>query len=251
VAAPDAGERFDVIVILVKSQHTRDAAASARSLLADDGVVVSFQNGLGNEEAIGEVVGLERVIGGTLYFGGNVVAPGRVSQSNSRGGIAIGVFSPAAEPAAKRISQALIEAGFATRVEKDVMALKWQKVLVNIGVNAMSTICNQANRVAGDRPEIRVAMIAICEEAIAVAKAKGITLVGGEVAAEYVRQGTDVHSYEHKSSMTLDLAAGRKTEVDVMNGAIERFGREVGVRTPLNTIAYAAIRRIEQEKAFV
>ncbi len=92
------------------------------------------------------------------------------------------------------------------------------------------------NRVAGDIPAMREAMNACCAEAIKVARARGIRLPAGHCSESYVCQATDAHSYEHRSSMCLDLEARRRTEVDVMNGAIERFGQEVGIATPINSI---------------
>ncbi|MGV6875554.1 ketopantoate reductase family protein [Pseudochelatococcus sp. B33] len=248
-ARPADGMRFDVVVILVKAQATRQAAAIAGEHLAGSGAVISFQNGLGNEEVVADVVGAGRTLGGTLYFGGNVIAPGRVKHSNPKAGIAVGALRAEGRAAAGRLAEALRRAGFACKVDDDVMALKWQKALLNVGTNPFATILNLPNRAAGDHPDIREAMIACCSEAIAVAKARGIALPGGDDPRDYVRQGTDVHNYEHKSSMCMDLAAGRATEVDTMNGAIARFGAEVGVATPLNTTVTAAIHRIEQEMA--
>jgi 2-dehydropantoate 2-reductase len=247
--SPADDMRFDVVVILVKAQSTLAAAKIARNHLGQDGVAISFQNGLGNEEIVADVVGAECTLGGTLYFGGNVIAPGRVKHSNSKGGVAVGGLRPAGRAAAERLASALGRAGFECRVDDDVMALKWQKALLNVGTNPFATILNLPNRAAGDLPDIRQAMIACCAEAIAVAKARGIALPGGDDPYDYVRQGTDVHNYAHKSSMCIDLAAGRKTEVDTMNGAIARFGAEVNVATPLNTAVTAAIHRIEQAMA--
>lgn len=244
--APDM--RFDIVVTLVKSHSTRAAAMIAREHLAEGGAVISFQNGLGNEEVIAEVIGPERTLGGTLYFGGNVIGPAHVKHSNPHAGIAVGGLTPEGQGPARHLAEALRAADFECRVEDDVMAVKWQKALLNVGTNPFATILNLPNRAAGDIPGIRQAMIACCAEAIAVAKAKGVRLPGGDDPHDYVRQGTDVHNYEHKSSMCIDLAAGRKTEVDFMNGAISAFGAQYGVPTPLNTTVTAAIHRVEQEK---
>ncbi|WP_113435070.1 ketopantoate reductase family protein [Rhizobium sp. SYY.PMSO] len=244
---PDRDMRFDIVIILVKAHVTREAATIANEHLAEGGAVISFQNGLGNEEIIAEVVGPERTLGGTLYFGGNVVSPGRVRHSNPKAGIAVGGLLPAGHAAATRLGEALSKAGFDCVVDENVLALKWQKALVNVGTNPLATILNLPNRQAGDLPDVRQAMIACGIEAIAVAKAKGIPLPGGDDPVNYVRQATDVHSYQHTSSMCLDLAAGRKTEVDTLNGAIASFGSQVGVPTPLNVALTAAIHRIELE----
>ncbi len=222
---PDPLEKFDIVVILVKSQATAEAATIAKDMLSEGGAVVSFQNGLGNEAVISGIVGMERTIGGTIYFGGNVIGPAHVKKSQLRGKIAVGALSEGARSAARALSAALNEAQFDCEVQDDVLALKWQKALVNMGVNAFATILNEPNRVAGDRPSIRAAMEACSQEAIAVARAKGVALPGGDDPKNYVRQGTDVHNYEHRSSMALDLAAGKMTDVNVRNGVIERLGQ--------------------------
>jgi 2-dehydropantoate 2-reductase len=248
VTSPPPGERFDIVVILVKSARTREAAETAKTLLNDNGVAVSFQNGVGNEDIIAEVLGIDRTLGATLYFAGAIVEPGTVKQTTSKMTAAVGALSPAGHSMAKALAETINRSDIQCRLEDDVLALKWEKMLINIGANAMAVISNNPNRTAGDDKNMRAAMIAICAEAIKVAKAKGIRLIGGEDAAAYVRKATDVHSYEQRSSMTLDLAAGRKTEVDVTNGAIERFGDELGIDTPLNTIVVQAILRVEKEK---
>lgn len=242
-------ETVDLAVILVKSYHTRDAVEALRPHLAANGSVLSLQNGLGNEETVAEIIGPSRTFGGSLNFGGNVVGPGHVKCSNSQGEVYVGALDKAARPRADAIAALFAKASFNAKSHPDILAVKWNKAFVNVAINALVSIVDEPNRVAGEKPLYRKVMIAACAEALAVAKKKGIHLIGGDEPEQYVSSGVDTHSYQHRASMCIDLRNGKKTEIEFMNGAIERFGAELGVSTPINTLLTASVRRIEKERS--
>lgn len=243
-----AGDAYDLAIVLVKSYHTQAAVEEIKSHLSPDGMLLSLQNGLGNEDIIAGIVGPERTLGGSLGFGGNVIAPGHVKYSNPSGAVYVGPLVPQAMAKAEAAARLLAKAGFNAHSHANILAVKWQKALLNVAISALVSILDMPNRVAGDEPRFRNAMIAACAEAIAVAKKKGIDLIGGDDPTKYVSSGIDPHSYEHRASMLMDLQNGKKTEIEFMNGAIERYGAEVGIPTPINTVLAAAIRRIEKER---
>jgi 2-dehydropantoate 2-reductase len=236
--------RADFVILLVKAYHTAQAMRSTGPLLKPDAVVVSLQNGLGNEDIIAEKIGADRTLAGSLYFGGNVVRPG-VVRFSGQAEITLGALTAGGHPAAAALQTLLIRAGFATALSDDILAVKWQKALLNVGNSAISTILGLPVRVAAELPGVRAAMAASCAEGMEVARRAGVALPPGKEALAYVGAGIDSHSREHKVSMLLDIEAGKPTEVEFMNGAIVRYAEKLGVNVPINLVLTNAIRRIE------
>jgi 2-dehydropantoate 2-reductase len=234
----------DFIILLVKAYRSADALAAAVPFLKPDSVVASFQNGLGNEDIIANAVGADRTLAGSLYFGGNVVKPGVVRYSGQPEA-ALGALTPAGHPAAVVLQGLLQRAGFGASLSEDILAIKWQKALLNVGNSAIGTIVGKPIRAAAEQPGIRAAMEASCAEGIEVAKRLGVKLPEEKEPASYVGAGIDHHSYEHKVSMLLDVEAGMPTEIEFMNGAIVRYAERLGMKVPINVVLTAAIRRIE------
>jgi 2-dehydropantoate 2-reductase len=238
----------DLLIVLVKAPFTEDVMRTAGPILAPGAAVASLQNGIGNEEIIAAAVGPERTLAGSLYFGGSVKSPGVVHCSARDAGLAIGAFDPAGRALAETAHGVMKEGGFNAKLYDDILGIKWQKGMLNVGISAITAILNLPVRVSAEQPGVRQAMIASCEEGLEVARQKGISLGDERSAADYISSGVDIHDYVHKASMCLDIEAGRATEIEFINGAIARYGQELGVATPLNTIIAAAVRRLEQEK---
>ena len=238
----------DLLLVVVKAPFTEDVMRVAGPILAPGAAVLGLQNGIGNEEIIAAAVGPERTLAGSMYFGASVKSPGVIHCSAKDEGIAIGAIDPAGRAAAEKAVLVLKQGGFNTKLHDDVLALKWQKGMLNVGISAISSILDQPVRVAAEQPGVREAMTASCEEGMEVARRKGVSLGDDRNAAQYISSGIDIHDYVHKASMCLDIEAGRPTEIEFINGAIARLGLELGVPTPINTVITAAIRRLEREK---
>lgn len=239
----------DLLIVLVKAPFTETVMRTAGPVLAPGAAVLSLQNGIGNEEIIAASVGPERTLAGSLYFGGLVRSPGVIHCSARDAGLAVGAFDPAGRAAAETAHALLKQGGFKAKLHDNILAVKWQKAMLNVGISAITSILGQPIRVAAEQPGVREAMIAACEEGLEVVRSKGLSLGDDRDAAQYVSSGVDIHDYVHKASMCLDIEAGRPTEIEFINGAIARLGQELGVRTPINTILTAAIRRLERKKA--
>ena len=237
----------DLLIVLVKAQQTENVMRTAGSLLAHGAAVLSLQNGIGNEDVIAAAVGAGRTLGGSIYFGGSVQQPGVIHCSARDADVVVGAIDRAGRTSAEDACRLLRRGGFNAKIHDDILAVKWRKVIVNVGINAMTGVLGLPSRIAADRPEIREAMVAACAEALAVARAKDVPLIGGDDPAHYVGSGVDVHDYRHKASMCRDIEAGRPTEIEFINGAIVRMGRELGIPTPVNTVLTAAIRSLERK----
>jgi 2-dehydropantoate 2-reductase len=243
-ATADASELppCDFGIVATKAMHTEPAiAATAHAFAA--GAVASVQNGVGNEEAVAGHV--RAVIRGTTFPAGKIVAPGIV-QWDVKGDTTLGPFEPSPAPAEaiERLADACTRAGMPTRAVADARPAQWRKVIFNAATNPVGALTGLTHGRVCERPDLRALVSALVDEGKAVASAQGIELdADPEELIDHAAR-PDV-AYDHKASMLQDVEARRATEIDFLNGGIARFGRELGVPTPLNDAITALVKALE------
>jgi len=243
-ATTDAGElpACDLGIVATKAMHTEPAIAVTAHAFAE-GAVASVQNGIGNEETLARHV--RRVIRGTTFPAGKVVSPG-VVQWDVKGDTTLGPFepSPAASEEIERLADACTRAGMPTEAVTDARPAQWRKVVFNAATNPVGALTRLTHGRACERPDLRAVISGLVDEGRAVAAAQRITLdADPEEMIDHAAK-PDV-AYDHKSSMLQDVEARRPTEIDYLNGGIARFGRELGVPTPLNDAITALVKGLE------
>ena len=227
-------------IVATKSLHTRPAIESVADVFAD-GAVCTVQNGVGNEEIIAQYV--PRVIRGTTFPAGRIVAPGHVQQDTG-GSTWIGPFEP--QPATmdeiETLAARLTESGMQTKAMADSRGAQWTKLIFNAATNPIGALTRLPHGVACDQPRVRALISSLAAEGVAVADALGIELDSDpEKLIDHAREV----AYEHKASMLQDALARRLTEVAALNGGIVKFGEETGVPTPMNRAVWALIEGLE------
>jgi 2-dehydropantoate 2-reductase len=243
-ATSDAGElpACDLGIVATKAMHTEAAIRAAAHAFAD-GAVASVQNGIGNEEML--AVHVARVIRGTTFPAGRIVAPGHV-QWDVKGDTTLGPFepSPARADEIERLADACTRAGMPTEAVADARGPQWRKVIFNAATNPVGALTGLTHGRVCERPDLRRLVSGLVDEGKAVAAAQGIELDTDPEALIDHAARPDV-AYEHKASMLQDVEARRQTEIDYLNGGIARFGREHGVPTPLNDAIVALVKGME------
>ena len=232
----------DFGIVAVKSMHTEGAIAATAHAFAE-GAVCSVQNGLGNEEAIAGRV--ERVIRGTTFPAGHVVAPGHVHW-DVKGDTTIGPFEPrpASLEACERLAEACTRAGMPTTALPDARGPQWRKVIFNAATNPIGALTGLTHGRVCERADLRALVSKLVDEGKAVAAAQGIELdADPEELIDHAARPDS--AYDHKASMLQDVEARRQTEIDYLNGGLVRFGREHGVPTPLNAAVEALVKALE------
>ena len=237
--------KADVALVQTKALHTRDAVTAARTLFDNGAVAVSFQNGLGNEDVIAEVIGRDKVLGGVTAQGANIEGPGVV---RNHGDLAsyIGELDGGVSPRAEAIAAAFSGAGLKTAASDNVMREIWRKLMANIGVSSFSALCHCPVGRVFDAPETKTLIFAAVDEAAAVGNAAGIDLDVAQtrgVLNEITGAGGTGTNW---SSLAVDIKNGRRTEIDFINGAVVRLGRELGVPTPINETLVGLVKGLEQ-----
>lgn len=233
----------DFGIVATKAMHTDSAVAATASAFAQ-GTVASVQNGVGNEETIARHV--ERVIRGTTFPAGQLVAPGHV-RWEVKGDTTFGPFEPSPAPtdAVAALADACTRAGLPTKAVPDARGPQWRKVIFNAATNPVGALTGLTHGRVCENPALRRLVTGLVDEGKAVAAAQSIELdADPEELIDHAAR-PDV-AYDHKASMLQDVEAHRATEVDYLNGGIVRFGREHDVPTPLNEAILALVKGVER-----
>jgi len=233
----------DFGIVATKAMHT-GAAIEATAHAFAAGCVATVQNGIGNEEVLAKHV--ERVIRGTTFPAGKIIEPGRV-QWDVKGDTTLGPFEPKPAPFAEieRLADACTRGGMPTHAVADARGPQWRKVIFNAASNPIGALTGLTHGRVCERPDLRALVSGLIVEGKAVAAAQGIELDSDPEDLIDHAAKPEV-GYNHKASMLQDVEARRTTEIDYLNGGIVRFGRELGVPTPLNEAIWALVKGVEQ-----
>lgn len=237
---------YDIVLLSVKSYHTKSVISQTLPFIHDKSLVFSIQNGLGNWEAIAEEIGWDRTVGARVIFGAEVERPGTARVTVYADKVLLG--SPSGTAPRDRIEAVcgdLNQAGIPCAHCDEIASFLWGKVLYNCSLNALGAILNVPYGQLRDTPEVMEAMQRIIEEIFTVARAKKVNLPYDD-ARTYYSVLTDKQlppTATHRSSMLQDMSrGGHLTEIDALNGAISRYGKELGVPTPVNDVVTAIIK---------
>ena len=238
----------DLFLITVKSFHTLEAVKQIAPRVGENALVLSLQNGLGNYEAIRDEVGEERTLAGRVIFGARMADRAHAEVTVFAEPVMIGSPTNAVDmDRIDEITQAFSAAGIPTQITTEITKFIWSKMLYNCALNPLSALQNVPYGKLLESEETRGTMRKIVGEIFAVARAQGIGLFW-ERPEEYIellfgRLIPDTAA--HFASMAQDLQAGRKTEIEALNGAIVRLGKEAGVDCPANAALSELVRAAE------
>jgi 2-dehydropantoate 2-reductase len=225
-------------IVLVKSWQTERAARQLAGCLAEDGLALTLQNGLGNREILAERLGADRVILGTTTTGATLLGPGLVKPGGE------GVVSIETHPALDPLPGALKAANFEVEIVKDARSMAWSKLVINASINPLTALLRVSNGELLNSPSARTLMRALAVEAAAVASSENVKLGFSDPAAmaEEVARRTAVNH----SSMLQDIKRGVPTEIDAICGAVTRAGRLHHVPTPVNEACWQLVQALVQ-----
>jgi len=245
-ASPREAGEARVVMVAVKSYATAEAARAAEPLVGTETTVMTVQNGLGNMEALQEVLGEDRVIGGVTSQAATLVAPGQVHHAG-HGATVIGEPSGELTERLTEIAGAFGAAGMQVKLTTDLGGEVWRKLIVNAGVNAVATLAQVHNGGILESRSLRGVLVEAVGEAAAVAKAKGVHL-GQQDLGAYAQEICQ-RTADNVNSMLQDVYRKRRTEVDAINGAVVREGKAVGVPTPMNEALTLLVKGLEETYA--
>jgi 2-dehydropantoate 2-reductase len=221
----------DLVLVLTKAMDTPAAAQAARHLVAEHTIVLTLQNGLGNYEALADVLGAQRVLVGMTYVGASLDEPGR-ARYTAAGETFIGEPGGATSERVVALAEAFTGAGLPTQATDQLWSMVWGKLVINAALNATCALTGAGGSGALASEAARRMVSLVADEAAAVAHALGIELPYDDPGPRVWRHCQAVGPA--KPSMLQDIERGRPTEVDAINGAIVREGAMLGIPTPYN-----------------
>jgi 2-dehydropantoate 2-reductase len=226
-----------LVLFCVKSTDTDSAAQALAPHLERDALLLSLQNGVENAQRLRELLPQEAAAA-VVYVAAEMAGPGHVKH-NGRGELVV-------EPSTKseNVARAFVEAGVPTEISTNVRGALWAKLVLNCAYNALSAITQLPYGKLVQGEGITRAMRDVVDECLAVAKADNVIIPGDVDAA--VRRIAETMQNQY-SSTAQDLARGKTSEIDHLNGLIVRRGEALGIPTPANRLLHALVKAIESK----
>jgi 2-dehydropantoate 2-reductase len=240
---PEAAERApELLIVFTKTMHTEAALDAARALIGPHTSVLSLQNGLGNVERLARSVPRERIMVGITTWPADKPSAGRVS-SHGSGMTRLMSADGEARASVTRTVAALNSAGLACSADPDVWVTIWEKVAFNAALNSLCAVTQctvgELSNVP-DGPELALKIVA---EVAAVARASGVAVDEAHMV-ENVQHALANHR-SHRPSMLQDVLAGRRTEIEAINGAVVEAARAVPMAAPCTETLLQLVRLVD------
>jgi 2-dehydropantoate 2-reductase len=236
----------DLVLFCVKSTDTESAAAQIAPHLAPDALVLTLQNGVDNDARVRLALPTSDVAAAVVYVATEMAGPGHV-RHHGRGELVIGP-SRRSEEVARHLEAAGVPTQVSDKVRRDLRGALWAKLILNCAYNALSAIAQLPYGVLIQGTGVTDVVRDVVAECLAVAKADGISVVGDTDAA---LRGIPKTMPTQYSSTAQDLARGKLSEIDHLNGLVVRRGEALGVPTPANRVLFVLVKLLEGKQLLV
>lgn len=238
-------EPMDLIIIATKAMHTAEAAQDAQAMLGPQTLVLTIQNGLGSADLVAEQLGAERLlVGVAAAFGASIRAPGHV-RHEGMAAVRMGPYAGASAAQAESVAAVWRAAGFNASAEADVRAVQWEKLICNVAYSAPCALTGWTVGQVMDDPDIGPLSRAAATEAWQIARARGVAIQVEDPVAHVRAFGARIP--DARPSVLLDHDKRRRSEIDVINGAIPREAARCGLQAPVNATLTALVKQRERD----
>ena len=236
----------DLVVVFTKTFHTDAALGGIKAAIGPDTWLLSLQNGLGNDKRLAAHASPDRILIGSSSLPSDLVGPGKVRSHGEGGSKLYPAFG--ADPAfAEQVCELLTKGGLPAALEPDIHGAIWSKAIFNATMNPLCALTRRTPGFLGAHEESRALIHALVEEGVAVANASGVAIPAKPIH-ELTQVSVTDHA-NHEASMLQDVKAGRRTEVDAINGAIVEAARAVGIAAPLTETLWRLVKLDEAKLA--
>lgn len=238
---PESVKNSDVLLIFVKSTNTESVANQFKSFAAPHTIVLTLQNGLGNDAILVKHFGIERTAIGVTSQGATFLGPGKIKHAG-KGPTHI-TMADGNKTKLQDLAAALGRAGFETYISDEVTSLVWSKLIINVGINALTALLNVKNGQLLEYEDIKQVMADLVKEALIVVKKKGIQLIYDDPLAQVYEVARKTAS--NSSSMLQDFQKNRPTEIDFINGAVVNEAQKLGISVSVNETVTRIVRTLD------
>lgn len=237
---PQGRQPVDFVIFTVKGPDTNAAAELIAPLVGPDTGIVSFQNGVEGIDILAERYGSEAVLPRTTMIAAMIEAPGVIRHVGTRNQFTVGEWDGQRSERAEALREVCAQAGLDLTINDDAHVAVWSKFVAMATMSAITCLTRLPVRTVVSIPETRQLVIEAMEEVIAVANARGVRLPSDVTSRIFaVFENVDP---AWKTSMCNDLEAGKVIEVESISGSLHRLGQELGVPTPVHSVAYRALK---------
>jgi len=226
---------YDIIFLCVKSQGTAEMAAELKPNLAEDGCIVSFQNGVENPDILASIFGEERVIGASLFIGLSIKTPGKVTDAGS-GHCIYGHWCEASKKFLPYLKDIFEKSGINAKASEDIRHILWSKLIWNVGFNPLSALLTSTCGPMVESDIIKPLMVEMMKEVVAAAEMHGVIIPEDEW-----RKKLTVYHYDFKTSMLQDVEHLRTPEIDGILGPVIRTHESNGKKAPYCETIYRTL----------
>jgi 2-dehydropantoate 2-reductase len=233
---PDAVAGADLVLMCVKSADTKEAARQIAPFLDTTSPLWSLQNGVDNVDAMELVLG-RPAVPVAVYVAVELLAPGHVKH-HGRGDLVVGL-----SPSSDEIARAFIAAGISVELSDNAIGALWTKLIINCALNALSAITGRPYGMLIGQGGVDDLVRGVIEECLALARASNVS-VPADIHQTVASLGITMAG--QLSSTAQDLAKGKKTEINHLNGFIVRKGRHLGIATPVNQALHTLVELLEK-----
>jgi len=242
----EIAEPVDLVVVFTKTFHTDMALAGIEAAIGPETWLLSLQNGLGNDKRLAAHAAEERVMIGSSSLPSDLIGPGKV-RSHGEGGSKLYPAFGGDPDFAREVCDLLTRGGLTATLEPDIHGAIWSKAIFNATMNPLCALTRRTPGFLGAHAESRALIRELVEEGVAVANASGIAIAAQPIH-DLTRVSVTDHA-NHEASMLQDVKAGRRTEVDAINGAIVEVARAAGVAAPLTETLWRLVKLEEAKLA--
>ena len=228
----------EILIIFVKSAATEAVARQFSEITGVETIAVTMQNGLGNEAILKQHFGEQRTAAGVTSQGATFLGPGRIRHAGQ--GPTHLCMSDRDNVKLKDFVDALNQAGLDTELEENIEDLIWSKLIINVGINAVTALTGLPNGRLLEFPDCKALMADLVAEAVAVAEKRGVHLTYPD-PLEMVYTVAE-KTGGNRSSMLQDFDRKRQSEIDFINGAIVQEAEALGLEVPVNRAVTRLVR---------
>jgi 2-dehydropantoate 2-reductase len=230
----------DLVLFCVKTYDTEAASAGIGHFIGPETVVLPIQNGIDAAERLGREVGTQHIIGGVAYVTSQIESPGIIVQIAGAGSIELGEMAGGQSERTQRVQQVLRYAGISAQLPPDIRVSLWEKFLFICAFSGVTALTRLPLGQVFAYQETSALLKAVLKEGEALARAHDIALPVDIVERSY--STLQALETEAMGSMAFDLLAGRRLEIEALNGTMVRLGKEHGMSLPFNSAIYAALK---------
>lgn len=232
----------DLVIFTVKTYDTESAAGELKSVINENTVVVTFQNGIENDLAIMKITGSKNAYPGVAYVISARTKPGVIEQTGGLRKLIFGDRNSPENSSLREVEKLIRIAGIDASLSDDITRDLWKKYMFIVAFSGMTAVCRSSiGKVLADKTTLGL-YERCAREAIAVAKAHGVNVDSD--AFENIMTISRNTASESKSSLLVDVENGRKNEIETLNGTLVKLARLYKIDVPVNELIYGAIKLI-------